>query len=188
MKIIEASTGQIKATIPIKYGNNPVSIIVINGEEKYEMGRILYHDKMSIELDIKGLNKKKGILTTDKDIIEIEGNVSSYMTLNNISVNNESIYTSVFGRATSNGKPIKTPYKTTVHLNKGMNYIVVEARNMLGQMEQYKVEVEYKYLKSHLQLYIKYKKTFIENFQRLNRIFKKLLVFVYNMFVKVNKV
>ena len=152
------------------------------------MGRILYHDKMSIELDIKGLNKKKGILTTDKDIIEIEGNVSSYMTLNNISVNKESIYTSVFGRATSNGKPIKTPYKTTVHLNKGMNYIVVEARNMLGQMEQYKVEVEYKYLKSHLQLYIKYKKTFIENFQRLNRIFKKLLVFVYNMFVKVNKV
>lgn len=91
--IIEPSTGKFKATIPIKYGNNPVSITVINGKEKYEMGRILYHDKMSIELDIKGLNKnKKGILTTDKDIIEIEGNVISYMTLNNISVNNESIY------------------------------------------------------------------------------------------------
>ena len=53
------STGEFNATIPIKYGNNPVSITVINGKEKYEMGRILYHDKMSIELDIKGLNKNE---------------------------------------------------------------------------------------------------------------------------------
>ena len=35
---------------------------------------------------------KKGVITTDKDTIEIKGNVISYMTLNNISVNNESIY------------------------------------------------------------------------------------------------
>ena len=49
-----------------------------------------------------------------------------------------------YGKTSTEGQVLKVPFATTVKLNKGMNKVLIEAKNMAGQTEQFTVMVNYK--------------------------------------------
>lgn len=100
---------------------------------------------ISILLDTSNIKRdKNNIITTTKDIIELRGEISSYISINSINVNNDNIYSNLYGKTSTQDQAIKVPFATTVKLNKGMNKVLIEAKNMAGQTEQFTVMVNYK--------------------------------------------
>ena len=124
---------------------NLFKFITVIDDTEYEFYKTLYYDDINILLDTKNIKiSKNNIITTTKDTVELRGEISSYISLNSINVNGENIYSNIYGRTSTGEQELKVPFATTVKLNKGMNKVLIEAKNMAGQIEQFTVTVNYK--------------------------------------------
>lgn len=142
---IDPSTKEYSVIVPIKKGMNLFKFITTIKGTEYEFYKSLYYDEISILLDTSNIKiGKNDIITTAKDIIELRGEISSYISINSINVNNDNIYSNLYGKTSTEDQVIKVPFATKVKLNKGMNKVLIEAKNMAGQTEQFTVMVNYK--------------------------------------------
>ena len=142
---IDPSTKEYSVNVPIKKGMNLFKFVTTIKGTEYEFYKSLYYDEISILLDTSNIKiGKNNIITTAKDTIELRGEISSYISINSINVNNDNIYSNLYGKTSTEDQVIKVPFATTVKLNKGMNKVLIEAKNMAGQTEQFTVMVNYK--------------------------------------------
>lgn len=142
---INPTTREFCVNVPIKKGMNLFKFITVIDDTEYEFYKTLYYDDINILLDTKNIKiSKNNIITTTKDTVELRGEISSYISLNSINVNGENIYSNIYGRTSTGEQELKVPFATTVKLNKGMNKVLIEAKNMAGQIEKFTVTVNYK--------------------------------------------
>ena len=142
---VDSTTREFSVNRVIKKGFNLYKFVLIVDEDEVEYDKVLYYDKINVLIDTKNINLgKNSVITTTEDTVTLKGEISSYVTLNTINVNNKNIYSCLFGRTSTDGKELKVPFETTVKLQKGMNKVLIEARNMAGQTEQFTIMVNYK--------------------------------------------
>ena len=142
---VDSKTNEFSFNLPINKGRNIFKVVATVGKENLESYFAIYYDEINILVDTKGMNfGRNSVITTNKDTINLRAEISSYITINSIDVNSNNIYSNMYGKASTDGQELYVPINTTVKLKKGMNKVLIEARNMAGQTEQFTVMVNYR--------------------------------------------
>ena len=141
---IDNTTREFSINVPIKKGANVCKFTLVENKEQYDIYKTLYYDEINILIDTNNINMGKNtVIKTSKNTVRLKGQISSYISLSSINVNNENIYSNIYGKTSTDGNEITVPFDTTVKLHKGMNKVLIEAKNMVGQVEQFIVTINY---------------------------------------------
>lgn len=128
--IIDDETMCFKENININKGCTKVNFSIKQGYSSNEFFTNLYYD--DINICINNTDKNSDIITTDNDTYNVSGYINSYISLGEININGDNVYTGVNGRISRDGKLISKNFSEKIELVEGENIITIEVTNAVG--------------------------------------------------------
>ena len=77
----------------------------------------------------------KGVITTNKEILNLSGVISSYVTVSSIDINGDNVFTTTSGKTTDVERPITKKFNYNIKLEKGKNIITFNVATAYGHAE-----------------------------------------------------
>lgn len=141
---IDKDNNQYEITIPLKYGENILKVeTVCDGEDDVIYEKI-YVEDVVLQLNNNVLVDDNNYIVTNNDTIDMSGIVNSYISLENINVNGNSVFSNLYGVTSHDGNKLETSYNSIVNLQEGINNIVIEINTTFGYVQTINYIVEYK--------------------------------------------
>ena len=132
---VNPKTKSFEHNIKIKRGCNVIRTeLTIDGETITDNYRV-YYDEIKVKFNNLPKANAKGVITTNKEILNLSGVISSYVTVSSIDINGDNVFTTTSGKTTDVERPITKKFNYNIKLEKGKNIITFNVATAYGHAE-----------------------------------------------------